>query len=167
MKVFVAGARGGGSQAAPHPRRIPTKCDAPQGVAGSSPLLSVFLNSAPAQTYGGFLMRQAAIHQTDFRTRAANLAMMTRIVLAFIGQATSRESLRDQSRRQRWRMVNPLYGHFEVGRLGAINIDERLWVAVHEREPGALHLHHDFVAAEESVIDVGQLEPNGGRFTSC
>ena len=42
---------------------------------------------------------------------------------------------------------------------------ERLRVAVHQREPGALHLHHDPVAAAERVADVGQRElaPSSAR----
>src|SRR5690349_13387536 len=39
-------------------------------------------------------------------------------------------------------------------RLGAVNIAKCLRIAVHQRKPAALELHHDPVSAAESVADV-------------
>src|SRR3954463_1720417 len=44
------------------------------------------------------------------------------------------------------------------------DIDEGLWVAIHEREPGALHLDHHAMAAAEGVTDVRQGELNLRHF---
>src|SRR5262245_48646669 len=52
----------------------------------------------------------------------------------------------------------------EIARCSARDRDERLRVEVHEREPRALHLHHDPVTAAERVVDVGHLEVDGFDF---
>ena len=44
------------------------------------------------------------------------------------------------------------------------DIYERLRVAIHQREPGALDLHHDTVPAPECVEYVGHGEPDRGGF---
>src|SRR5580698_6841412 len=50
-------------------------------------------------------------------------------------------------------MINPLYGFSEICRLGPENICyERLRIAVIERKPARLDLHHDPVARKEYVV---------------
>ncbi len=48
-------------------------------------------------------------------------------------------------------------GFLEIFRLGGGDVHEGLRVAVHEREPGALHVDHHAMAAAEGVADVGYL----------
>src|SRR5580698_5368619 len=47
---------------------------------------------------------------------------------------------------------------YEIAVFCLIDIDELLRVAVGQREPGALHLHHEAVAFFEGMGDVIQLE---------
>ena len=54
--------------------------------------------------------------------------------------------------------MNAVRGFAEVLRFGRRYIYERLRVAVNQREPGALHLNHDAMAAAERVKDVGNRE---------
>src|SRR5688572_10677132 len=54
--------------------------------------------------------------------------------------------------------IHAMRGFAEVFRLGSRDIHEGLRVTVHQREPGALHLHHDPMTAAERVEDVGNLE---------
>jgi hypothetical protein len=51
--------------------------------------------------------------------------------------------------------VDPLRGLHEVRGLGVVDILELLRVAVHQREPGALHLHHDPVARRKQWLISG------------
>ena len=46
----------------------------------------------------------------------------------------------------------------EILRLGIRNVGEGLRIAIGEREPRALHLHHDAMAAAESVEEIGHGE---------
>ena len=52
------------------------------------------------------------------------------------------------------RVIHALPGRLEIVRAGLINIDERLRVAVEQREPRALDLHHQPVTRPEDVADV-------------
>src|SRR5690348_15197432 len=52
----------------------------------------------------------------------------------------------------------PLGGSLEVGRLGVRDVEKLLRIAIHQREPGALDLHHDAVTGAESVQHVGHPE---------
>src|SRR5580692_5140041 len=62
-------------------------------------------------------------------------------------------------------MVNALSGFAIVGRLGPEDVgDEGLRVAVVEREPARLDLHHDAMAGEEDVVGVGEIEAIKKRF---
>src|SRR5579864_2423929 len=70
-------------------------------------------------------------------------------------------------------VVNPLYRLLVVARLGPEDaLHERLWIAVVERKPARLHLHHDSMARQEDVVSVGQRElvqqrrVGGNRFSS-
>jgi hypothetical protein len=51
-------------------------------------------------------------------------------------------------------VVHALAGGLEVFRAGRVDIDELLRVAVEQREPRALNLHHQPVARAEHVADV-------------
>src|SRR4051794_30704417 len=55
-------------------------------------------------------------------------------------------------------VVDALRRLAEVLRLGGVNVGEGLRVAVGEREPGTLHLHHDLVPGPEGVAGVRQRE---------
>ena len=44
-----------------------------------------------------------------------------------------------------------------------VDVDELLGIAVGQRKPRALHLHHDPVPAAKGVRDVGQRESHFGR----
>ena len=46
----------------------------------------------------------------------------------------------------------------KILQLGSGDVHEDLRVAVHKREPVALHMHHNEVASTEGVADVGNLE---------
>jgi hypothetical protein len=54
-------------------------------------------------------------------------------------------------------VVDALGRLLEVFRLRLRNRDEGLRIQVDQREPGALHLHHDAVAAAEGVVDVAEV----------
>src|SRR5260221_11952613 len=41
----------------------------------------------------------------------------------------------------------------EILRFGVIDIAERLRIAIHQREPRALHVHHDPMPASEGVLE--------------
>src|SRR5216684_48931 len=57
------------------------------------------------------------------------------------------------------RMVDALGGFAIVGGLGPENVvNESLRIAVVEREPAGLNLHHDAMAGEEHVIGGGKRE---------
>ena len=63
------------------------------------------------------------------------------------------------ARRKPFRTVEALRGLHIVLRFGEEDIgDERLRVAVIQREPGGLHLHHDPVPRQEHVVDRWQDE---------
>src|SRR6266516_1029389 len=49
-------------------------------------------------------------------------------------------------------------GFAKILRLGSGDVYKSLRVAVHQREPGALHLYHHAIAAAECVKHVGQGE---------
>src|SRR5713101_1692729 len=51
-------------------------------------------------------------------------------------------------------VIHALGGLHKIRRLRIRNVDEGLRVAVGEREPRTLNLHHDAVPAPESVVDV-------------
>src|SRR5258706_12542438 len=75
----------------------------------------------------------------------------------------SRYSLRQRAEPDARRVIGgavSAVGRFgEVFWLGEINIgDELLRVAVHQREPGALDLHHQAVILLEAVQDVEELD---------
>src|SRR2546421_462557 len=61
-----------------------------------------------------------------------------------------------QPRRQLARAVHALRRLAEITLFRTVNIDERLRIAVHQREPATLHLHHEAVPRPERVIDVRQ-----------
>src|SRR5580658_2352752 len=51
-------------------------------------------------------------------------------------------------------VVHVLSDLHKVGRLGIRDIQEGLRIAIRERKPGALNLHHDAMAAAKSVVHV-------------
>jgi len=53
---------------------------------------------------------------------------------------------------------NLLGSLLEVRGFGVGNVGEGLWIAIREREPRALHLDHDAMAAAECVEEVGHRE---------
>src|SRR5580698_7340704 len=55
-------------------------------------------------------------------------------------------------------VVHVLRGANKVGRFRIGNVQERLRIAIGEREPGALNLHHDAMAAAKSVVHVLHCE---------
>ena len=64
----------------------------------------------------------------------------------------------DEARLAR-RVVDPLRGFSIILRLGPEDVvDEGLRIAVVEREPARLNLHHDAVARQEDVVRRGQGE---------
>src|SRR5882757_6834423 len=61
-------------------------------------------------------------------------------------------------------VIDALLGFLVVGGFGEHDVgDEGLRIAVVEREPGGLYLHHDAVAGQEYVIRGGQIELIGKR----
>src|SRR5580704_536443 len=62
-------------------------------------------------------------------------------------------------------MVYALSGLAIIGRLGPEDVGhEGLRVAVVEREPARLDLHHDAMAGQEDVVGVGEIEAIEKRF---
>src|SRR5450759_5007805 len=62
-------------------------------------------------------------------------------------------------------MVDALNGFPVIPRLRPEDVrHERLWIAVVEREPGRLHLHHDPVTRKEDVVRRGKSEAVRQRF---
>src|SRR5437763_111576 len=65
----------------------------------------------------------------------------------------------DSERRSRiGRAIDALSCFVKVFGFGGGNIDEALWVAVHQWKPCALDLHHQAMIAAEGVKDVGNRE---------
>src|ERR1700722_2604987 len=60
-------------------------------------------------------------------------------------------------------VINALGSLLKIFGFGLRNIFKSLWIAVDQRKPRALDLHHDAMAATESVIDAGQIEIDRGR----
>ena len=60
-------------------------------------------------------------------------------------------------------VVDAFGGLLEVGWGGFHYVDEFLGVAVGQGEPGAVDLDHDAVTVAKSVVDVGEVEVDGGR----
>src|SRR5438132_10934718 len=56
---------------------------------------------------------------------------------------------------------NPLRRRLEILRLRGRDVHEGLWIAIHQRKPAALYLHHDAVAATKHVIYIGHREVHG------
>jgi len=54
-------------------------------------------------------------------------------------------------------MVHALRRLLKIGFGCVVNVDELLRVAVHEWKPRALNLHHDAMALQEVVINVGHF----------
>ena len=59
-------------------------------------------------------------------------------------------------------VVDAFGGFLEVSGGGFQDVDEFLGVTVGQGKPGALDLNHDAVAVAEGVVDVGQVEVEGG-----
>ena len=68
-----------------------------------------------------------------------------------------RQDTHRNARCQLRRPVHPLGSLLKVGGPRLINFHEFLRVAVHQREPRALHLHHDAVATAEAVKNPRKL----------
>jgi hypothetical protein len=47
---------------------------------------------------------------------------------------------------------------FKVLRFRMRDVDERLWIAIYQRKPGTLNLHHNPVAFSKGVIEIGHFE---------
>src|SRR5262249_2507417 len=67
------------------------------------------------------------------------------------------QSLRYNSRRPLARSKNSVRGSLKIRFLRTIDVGERLRIAIDQRKPGALYLHHDFMTAAKGVINVFQL----------
>src|SRR5262245_47977804 len=59
------------------------------------------------------------------------------------------------------RAIDSLGGLLKIGRSRLGNLHELLRVAINNRKPAALYLHHDTVPPAKGVIDVGRLEVEG------
>src|SRR6188474_2075953 len=57
-------------------------------------------------------------------------------------------------------VIDALSGFLEIGLTRFVNVDKLLWIAIDEREPGALYLHHDSVANLKRVVHVRHCELN-------
>src|SRR5262249_40607811 len=64
----------------------------------------------------------------------------------------SRDQMHLEPRRMLRRVVDLLRGFLEVARTRRVDVDKLLRVAVDEREPGALDLHHDAVPGAKRVV---------------
>jgi len=71
-----------------------------------------------------------------------------------MGRNFLRQDLHTNLRTCLRRVIDPLCCLLKVFFARLVNVAKLLRIAVHEREPGALHLHHDAMTAPEGVIRI-------------
>src|SRR5450830_166762 len=98
----------------------------------------------------GYFMAQVLLAQYPPAAAACQNACMAAV-------SGRRQHHHFQSGRRGRRVVDPLRRLLEVLGLGRRDVGDGLRVQVHQREPRALHLHHDAVAAPERMVDVTQV----------
>src|SRR5579864_5635433 len=83
------------------------------------------------------------------------------------GCETSGQNIDPNSRTEPLPPINSFCGLLKVGRLGVGNVLESLRIAIHQREPGTLQLHHDPMPAPKRVVDVRHRKIDLFDFSGC